>query len=89
MKKRSDFEWDSAKDQLNQEKHGVTFALAQLAFFVHNRVILEDLEHSDGEKRYYCLGQSLQWNYDCKVYLPKKQNQNYWRWILAERKENI
>jgi len=25
-------------------------------FWMKNRVILEDLEHSDAEKRYYCLG---------------------------------
>ena len=56
MKIRSDFEWDSARDKLNQKKHGVSFALAQLAFLDNNRVILEDLEHSDDEKRYYCLG---------------------------------
>jgi uncharacterized DUF497 family protein len=56
MKKRSDFEWDAAKDKLNQKKHGVSFALAQIAFLDHNRVILEDLEHSGSEKRYYCLG---------------------------------
>ncbi|MDZ7696918.1 MAG: BrnT family toxin [Deltaproteobacteria bacterium] len=56
MKNRSDFEWDSAKNILNQKKHGVSFALAQLAFLDHHRVILEDLEHSDDEKRYYCLG---------------------------------
>jgi len=56
MKKRSDFEWDSDKDKLNQKKHGVSFALAQLAFLDHNRVILEDLEHSGEEKRYYCIG---------------------------------
>ena len=56
MKKRSDFEWNSVKDQQNQKKHGVSFSLAQLAFLDHNRVILEDLEHSDDEKRYYCLG---------------------------------
>ena len=41
---------------MNQKKHGVSFALAQLAFLDHNRVILEDLGHSDDEKRYYCLG---------------------------------
>jgi uncharacterized protein len=41
---------------LNQDKHGVSFAKAQLAFLDGKRVILEDLEHSDGEKRYYCLG---------------------------------
>jgi uncharacterized DUF497 family protein len=56
MKNRSDFEWNSAKDIQNQKKHGVSLALAQLAFLDHNRVILEDLEHSDEEKRYYCLG---------------------------------
>ncbi len=56
MKKRSDFEWDDEKDNFNQKKHGVSFALAQLAFLDEGRVILEDLEHSDPEKRYYCLG---------------------------------
>ena len=56
MKKQSDFDWDANKDKLNQEKHGVSFALAQLAFLDANRVILEDLEHSAEEKCYYCLG---------------------------------
>lgn len=56
MEKRSDFEWDSAKDLLNQKNHNVSFALAQLAFLDSNRVILEDLEHSKDENRYYCLG---------------------------------
>jgi uncharacterized DUF497 family protein len=57
MTKRPDFEWDSAKDLINQEKHGVSFALSQLAFLDLHRIILEDLEHSQDEKRYYCLGQ--------------------------------
>ena len=48
--------WDDKKDKLNQQKHGVSFALAQIAFLDRNRVILEDLEHSDKETRYYCLG---------------------------------
>ena len=56
MEKRSDFEWDSAKDRLNQKKHSVSFALAQIAFLDYNRVILEDREHGADEKRYYCLG---------------------------------
>jgi len=55
MTKRSDFEWDSAKDLINQQKHGVSFALAQLAFLDHQRIILEDLEHNVDENRYYCL----------------------------------
>jgi uncharacterized DUF497 family protein len=56
MEIRSDFEWDSAKDELNQRKHGVSFAMAQLAFLDSHRVILEDLEHCGSEKRFYCLG---------------------------------
>jgi hypothetical protein len=88
MTKRSDFEWDSAKDEVNQKKHGVSFALAQLAFLDYHRVILEDLEHSDDEKRYYCLGRAggimtVRFTYQ------KTQNQNYWRRILAERKKDI
>jgi uncharacterized protein len=47
MKKQSDFDWDSNKDKLNQENQGVSFALAQLAFLDTDRVILEDLDHSD------------------------------------------
>ena len=50
------FEWDSKKDQENQEKHGVSFAKAQLAFADPRRVIAEDLSHSSSEKRHYCFG---------------------------------
>jgi len=56
MTRQSHFEWHSDKDSINQEKHGVSFALAQLAFLDHSRIILEDLEHSQDEVRYYCLG---------------------------------
>ena len=56
MKRKSDFEWDKNKDKNNQDKHGVPFALAQLAFLDEHRVILKDLSHSESEKRFYCLG---------------------------------
>ena len=51
------FEWDPGKDQENQHKHGVAFAVAQLAFADSQRVIAEDLSHSSAEKRYYCFGE--------------------------------
>lgn len=51
------FEWDSKKDLSNQEKHGVSFTIAQYAFAGPDRVILEDVTHStELEKRHYCLG---------------------------------
>ena len=50
------FEWDAKKDEENQEKHGVSFAIAQFAFGDANRVIAEDLSYSSSEKRHYCFG---------------------------------
>lgn len=49
------FDWDPEKDLLNRAKHGASFAEAQQAFLDVNRVIAEDLSHSDTEKRYYCF----------------------------------
>ena len=51
------FEWDQAKNLSNLRKHGVSFEMAQLAFFDPKRVIAEDISHSGEEKRYYCMGQ--------------------------------
>lgn len=50
------FEWDSNKDLINQEKHGVSFREAQYAFLDPKRVIAEDSEHSNKEQRFYCFG---------------------------------
>jgi uncharacterized protein len=51
------FDWDEDKDAKNQKKHGVSLALAQLAFVDPKRVIAEDLSHGSGEQRYFCFGQ--------------------------------
>ena len=56
MAPQPSFEWDEAKDRANRAKHGVSFALAQAAFFDPHRVIAEDLEHSGAESRYFCFG---------------------------------
>ena len=53
---KDSFEWNPDKDLLNQVKHGISFADAQYAFADPDRVIAEDLSHSQGEKRYYCFG---------------------------------
>ena len=46
MDRKTDFEWNDDKDKANQEKHGVSFAVAQLAFLDSYRIILEDIGHS-------------------------------------------
>jgi hypothetical protein len=50
------FDWDPQKDQENRKKHGVAFAVAQIAFADARRVIAEDQSHSSSEPRYYCFG---------------------------------
>ena len=50
------FEWDSAKDRENQQRHGVAFALAQYAFADPSRVIAQDVTHSQDEERFFCFG---------------------------------
>jgi uncharacterized protein len=50
------FEWDFEKDAENQQKHAVSFSLAQEAFLDPKRVIARDLAHSESEERFYCFG---------------------------------
>jgi uncharacterized protein len=54
--KRPSFDWDPTKDRINRTKHGVSFTLAQQAFFDPHRVIAEDLGHRGTEQRYFCFG---------------------------------
>ncbi len=55
----SDFEWDESKNSENIGKHGVSFFEAQHAFLDINRIIAEDIDHSDFEDRFYCIGKDL------------------------------
>jgi uncharacterized DUF497 family protein len=50
------FEWDAAKDEDNQRKHGVSFSEAQLAFLDPQRLIARDGWHSRHESRFFCFG---------------------------------
>ncbi len=51
------FEWDDKKNLANLEKHGISFDLAQEAFFDPYHLIVVDAAHStQEEKRYFCFG---------------------------------
>jgi len=52
------FEWDSAKDILNQTKHGVSFRTALEAFADPQAILLTDPAHStQAEIREFLVGQ--------------------------------
>ena len=51
------FEWDDAKDLLNQEKHGVSFVEARRLFESGvDYLEIFDSEHSDFEDRFIAIG---------------------------------
>jgi hypothetical protein len=54
---RVDFEWDDEKNQINQQKHGLSFQEA-CELFGHENDYLEifDSEHSDFEDRFIAIG---------------------------------
>ncbi len=56
MQNKIIFEWDPIKNVENIYKHGVSFWEAKKAFLDPERVIIEDISHSDQEERLYCLG---------------------------------
>ena len=53
-----DFEWDEAKSQANERKHGVSFHDAKTAFNDTFAYTTYDPDHSEDEDRYITMGQS-------------------------------
>jgi hypothetical protein len=51
------FEWDAAKDEVNRQKHGISFAEAS-ELFSSGVDFLEiyDQQHSDEEERFIAVG---------------------------------
>ena len=45
------FDWDVEKEQINIEKHGISFLTATRVFFDENRIEIYDFMHSKDEDR--------------------------------------
>jgi uncharacterized DUF497 family protein len=54
-----DFEWDEAKAESNERKHGVTFSEAMTVFADPLSLTGCDPQHSDEEDRFLTMGQSV------------------------------
>lgn len=51
------FEWDERKNQINQEKHGISFETAAYVFQDEHYIEMFDFEHSTAdEERYIAIG---------------------------------
>ena len=52
------FEWDPAKNEINQKKHSVSFEEAKSVFADPEALVIDDPEHSQQEERFIILGLS-------------------------------
>jgi uncharacterized DUF497 family protein len=52
------FEWSSAKNRLNVQKHQVSFEEALTVFFDDHYIEIADPDHSENEERFIALGYS-------------------------------
>lgn len=52
------FDWDKRKNEINQEKHKVSFEEASTVFYDPNALLRNDPDHSMDEERFVLLGMS-------------------------------
>ena len=52
------FQWDEANSEKNWVKHGVSRLECEQPFFNEPFIVAKDERHSQGEDRYYALGQT-------------------------------
>ena len=54
-----DFEWDKNKENINLQKHGISFEEAKTVFYDEFAVQYYDPDHSETEDRFLLLGMSF------------------------------
>lgn len=54
----TEFQWDKGNEVKNWQKHNVTKEECEQIFFNRPLLLADDFKHSQGEKRYYVLGQT-------------------------------
>lgn len=52
------FDWDDGNSRKSADKHGVSQAEAEQAFFNEPLLVLRDDRHSDAEPRFHALGKT-------------------------------
>ena len=56
------FNWDNAKNLINQKKHGISFEEAASVFFDEEALLIDAPDHSVQEERFIILGVSANAN---------------------------
>lgn len=56
------FEWDPNKNEINKQKHKISFEEAKTVFYDPEALVIADPDHSDEEDRFIILGLSTKAN---------------------------
>ena len=54
--KEIQFTWDENKNQINQNKHKLSFEEAKTVFYDEEAIVFDDPEHSENEERFLIIG---------------------------------
>lgn len=69
-----EFEWDLAKSEANERKHGVSFVEASTVFGDPLELTIYDPDHSEGEYRFLSIGRSSSGRLIVVSYTEREQN---------------
>ena len=80
------FEWDENKNQINIDKHGISFEEAMTVFYDPDALVTHDEDHSDDEDRFLILGisEALHLLIVCHCYREENETIR----IISARKAN-
>ena len=80
------FEWDENKNQINIDKHGISFEEAMTVFYDPDALVTHDEDHSDDKDRFLILGisEALHLLIVCHCYREENETIR----IISARKAN-
>ena len=80
------FEWDTNKEKLNIQKHGISFEQASYVFSDPFALNMWDGEHAEKEDRWILLGKSLSETILVVVHTFRENNRDEFVRIISARK---
>ena len=82
-----ELDWDVAKAETNEQRHGVSFDEAATAFGDPLSITIPDLDHSDDEDRFVLLGETYQGRLVVVVHTERSERIRLISARLATRRE--
>lgn len=78
------FEWDPTKNEINKQKHGLSFETAKEVFYDEFAILFDDPDHSIDEDRFLIIG-TIRSEQICIVSHCYRNNENSIRIISARK----